>query len=112
VTRRLVNLVPPECDPPCPPLGRLEAGGTRAFDVPTLLGVADTAPYFHDDSAPTLRDAVAHYTSDAFDGSDGGGFTGGITLSDDDVDALTAFLGLLRACGPSPTAGGRGCGGG
>jgi len=110
VTRRPVNLVPPpECDPPCPPIGMLEAGATRAFNVPTLLGVADTAPFFHDNSAATLRDAVAHYTSAAFNGSFSGAFTGGIVLSDDDVDAITAFLQLLRVCGPGPTARDVGC---
>jgi cytochrome c peroxidase len=31
------------------------------FDVPTLFGVAQTAPYFHDNSAATLEDVVRHY---------------------------------------------------
>src|SRR5262249_16457013 len=31
------------------------------FDVPTLFGVARTAPYFHDNSASTLEDVVRHY---------------------------------------------------
>ena len=31
------------------------------FKIPTLWGVADTAPYFHNNGAKTLRDAVAHY---------------------------------------------------
>jgi len=31
------------------------------FKIPTLWGVKDTAPYFHDNGAKTLRDAVAHY---------------------------------------------------
>ena len=31
------------------------------FDVPTLFGVARTAPYFHDNSAATLADVVRHY---------------------------------------------------
>jgi cytochrome c peroxidase len=31
------------------------------FDVPTLFGVARTAPYFHDNSAATLEDVVRHY---------------------------------------------------
>lgn len=31
------------------------------FKIPTLWGVASTAPYFHDNSAATLEDVVAHY---------------------------------------------------
>ncbi len=31
------------------------------FDVPTLFGVARTAPYFHDNSATTLEVVVKHY---------------------------------------------------
>jgi len=34
----------------------------EAFDVPQLRGIANTAPYFHDNSAATLRDAVDLYS--------------------------------------------------
>lgn len=34
----------------------------EAFDMPQLRGVANTAPYFHDNSAETLRDAVDLYS--------------------------------------------------
>jgi cytochrome c peroxidase len=34
----------------------------EAFDVPELRGIANTAPYFHDNSAETLRDAVDMYS--------------------------------------------------
>ena len=33
----------------------------NAFKIPTLWGVSKTAPYFHDNSARTLEDVVAHY---------------------------------------------------
>jgi hypothetical protein len=33
----------------------------NAFKIPTLWGVKDTAPYFHDNSAKTLEDVAAHY---------------------------------------------------
>jgi cytochrome c peroxidase len=33
----------------------------NAFKIPTLRGVGKTAPYFHDNSARTLEDVVAHY---------------------------------------------------
>jgi cytochrome c peroxidase len=45
-------------------LGRYEVTGApedrEAFRVPTLRNVRDTAPYFHDGSVATLREAVAH----------------------------------------------------
>ena len=31
------------------------------FDIPALYGISGTAPYFHDNSAATLEDAVRHY---------------------------------------------------
>ncbi|HEX2733161.1 MAG TPA: hypothetical protein VHM70_16235 [Polyangiaceae bacterium] len=34
----------------------------EAFDVPELRGIANTAPYFHDNSAATLRDAIDLYS--------------------------------------------------
>jgi cytochrome c peroxidase len=33
----------------------------NAFDTPSLRGVKQTAPYFHDNSADTLEDVVDHY---------------------------------------------------
>lgn len=33
----------------------------NAFKIPTLWGIRHTAPYFHDNSAKTLEDVVAHY---------------------------------------------------
>jgi cysteine-rich repeat protein len=44
----------------------LEQGGGRKFNIPPLVGVARTAPFFHDNSAPTLLDAVAFYDSVEF----------------------------------------------
>jgi cytochrome c peroxidase len=34
----------------------------EAFDVPALRGIANSAPYFHDNAAATLRDAVDLYS--------------------------------------------------
>jgi len=34
----------------------------EAFDIPPLRGIANTAPFFHDNSAETLRDAVDIYS--------------------------------------------------
>jgi cytochrome c peroxidase len=70
------------------------------FKIPTLWGVKDTAPYFHDNGAKTLRDAVAHYQRffnfpcdvDPVGSCSLGGF---IVLTDNDVDDIVAYLKLL-----------------
>jgi cytochrome c peroxidase len=43
-----------------------EAGGNREFSTPPLLGVANTAPFFHDNSSDSLFDAVSFYVSKTF----------------------------------------------
>lgn len=71
------------------------------FKIPTLWGVEATAPYFHDNGAKTLRDAVAHYQRffnfpcdvDPVGSCSLGGF---IVLTDDDVDDIVAYLNLLN----------------
>ena len=74
------------------------------FKIPTLWGVKDTAPYFHDNGAKTLRDAVAHYQrffnfTEAQDPVGSRSLGGFIALTDDDVDDIVAYLKLL---GPNP----------
>lgn len=45
--------------------GRIDQPGPasdlNSFKIPTLWGVKNTAPYFHDNSAKTLEELVAHY---------------------------------------------------
>ena len=53
--------------------------------VPSLRNVATTPPYFHDGSAPTLSEAVRRMASAQLDR----------TLSDQQNDAIFAFLGTL-----------------
>ena len=70
------------------------------FKIPTLWGVADTAPYFHDNGAKTLRDAVAHYQrffnfTEEQDPVGSRSLGGRITLTDGDVDDIVAYLQLL-----------------
>ena len=88
-------------NPPTPPPSVLpRAVIVENFKIPTLWGVKDTAPYFHNNGAKTLRDAVAHYQR-FFNFTEGqdpvgsrslGGF---IQLTDDDVDDIVAYLQLL-----------------
>ena len=73
--------------------------------IPTLWGVKDTAPYFHDNGAKTLRDAVAHYQrffnfTEAQDPVGSASLGGFIELTDNDVDDIVAYLQLL---GPNRT---------
>lgn len=49
-----------------------EAGGGREFSTPPMLGVAGTAPFFHDNSAETLLEAVLFYDSTEFRASPAG----------------------------------------
>ncbi len=58
----------------------------HVFKVPSLRNVALTAPYFHDGSATTLDKAVRIM----------GRYQLGRELSDQDVEALVAFLGTLN----------------
>ena len=88
--------------PPSPPPTVIpRAFFAELFKIPTLWGVKDTAPYFHDNGAKTLRDAVSHYKrffnfteeQDPVGSRSLGGF---ITLTDDDVDDIVAYLKLLN----------------
>lgn len=68
-----------------------DVGTGKQFQVPTLMGIADRAPYMHDGCAPTLRDR--------FDGSAacGGGDNHGVTshLTTEQIDDLVAYLETL-----------------
>ena len=94
----LLDPTPPAAQPPPSVIPR--AFFAEMFKIPTLWGVADTAPYFHNNGAKTLRDAVAHYQrffnfteeQDPVGSRSLGGF---ITLTDDDVDDIVAYLQLL-----------------
>ena len=91
----------PPSHPPLPPPSILpRAVLANNFKIPTLWGVKDTAPYFHDNGAKTLRDAVAHYQrffnfTEAQDPVGSASLGGKITLTDDDVDDIVAYLQLL-----------------
>jgi cytochrome c peroxidase len=60
------------------------------FKIPTLWGVSKTAPYFHDNSARTLEDLVAHYTVMFAILT-----SGGIQLSAQDQADIVAYMKLL-----------------
>ena len=65
------------------------------FKTPTLRNVAETAPYMHDGSEASLRDVMVLYNR-------GGNANPGLDekmkplkLSDDEIDALVAFMNAL-----------------
>jgi cytochrome c peroxidase len=60
----------------------------NSFKIPSLWGVAQTAPYFHDNSAKTLEDVVRHYALIFA--------PAGIVLSEQEQKDIVAYLKLLR----------------
>lgn len=66
-----------------PPYPGAQAG---AFDTPTLLGAAYTAPYFHDGSLPTLASVVGWFNE-----------TKSLGLTESDRADLTAYLETIGA---------------
>jgi mono/diheme cytochrome c family protein len=67
----------------------MDVGTGKAFQVPSLLGIADRAPFMHDGCAPTLKDR--------FDSACGGGDLHGVTshLSEAQLADLVAYLETL-----------------
>jgi cytochrome c peroxidase len=73
------------------------------FKAPTLRELAWTAPYFHDGSAPTLADAIAHYEGGFADrGSVSSKLRRGLELSAQEREAMVAFLLSLSSEQPGP----------
>ena len=74
--------------------------GDSTFNTPPLWEAADTAPYYHNNFAATLEEAIAFYDSDEFRQSP----EGQLILSTDtggqemviDVDALASFLRVIN----------------
>jgi cytochrome c peroxidase len=70
------------------------------FKIPTLWGIKDTAPYFHDNSARTLEDVLDHYNrlfhfiNDQLPGGVPVGFLFQLMTEQDKSD-IVAFLKLL-----------------
>jgi hypothetical protein len=76
---------------PCPTNGC----GNGTFNVQVVVEAADTGPFFHNNAAETIEDAVAFYTTDAFRTSPAGrAFS--INLSPTDVTDIAAFLRVLN----------------
>ncbi len=68
--------------------GSTDFESLNAFKIPSLWGVARTAPYFHDNSAKTLEEVVQQYAR----------FFGvlGLTLTEQDQKDLVAYMKLMQ----------------
>lgn len=81
-----------------------EAKDMGRFKVPSLRNIALTAPYMHDGSVATLRDAIAHYQAGGRTIPEGeyagvgsanpykSGFVKGFEVTESEIDDLIAFL--------------------
>jgi cytochrome c peroxidase len=81
----------------CSGFPAIEPGfGDGTFNTPPLIEAADTPPYFHNNAAETLEDAIAFYDEPEFNCSPGGRLVGGIDLQEEEVDDVAAFLRVLN----------------
>jgi cytochrome c peroxidase len=71
--------------------------GDGRMNTPSLIEAADTEPFFHDNSAPTVEAAVEFYTTGTFADSPEGQALPIIRLTGGDVVAIAAFLRALNA---------------
>jgi cytochrome c peroxidase len=68
----------------------------NAFKIPTLWGVRRTAPYFHDNSAKTLEEVVAHYAQFFALVTTPPGGDPALVLTEQDQADIVAYLKLLN----------------
>jgi cytochrome c peroxidase len=70
--------------------------GNGQFNAPSLVEAADTPPFFHNNSAATLEDAVRFYTTEVFNASPAGEGRAA-ALDPTQVDQVAAFLRAINA---------------
>jgi hypothetical protein len=71
--------------------------GDGTFNTPPLIEAADTAPFFHNNIAATIEDAVAFYSSPTFNNSPAAGPIGGISLTAGENSQVGDFLRVINA---------------
>jgi len=95
-TTRSQKDLKPISDPPVNDLGRLEVTQNPkdrwAFKTPGLRNVELTGPYMHDGSITTLEEIVAYYDRGGDDSPNKSALIKPLNLSDDEKQALIAFL--------------------
>ncbi len=80
----------------CDGNGTLDCFGDGTFNTTPLIEAADTEPFFHNNSAATIEDAVTFFTTSAFANSPAGGGNP-IPLSSADIANIGKFLRVLNA---------------
>ena len=70
--------------------------GNLTMNTPSLIEAADTPPFFHNNSAATIEDAVAFYTTDTFNNSPAGAGNA-FVLTDEETNQIAALLRALNA---------------
>ncbi len=71
--------------------------GDGTFNTPSLIEAADTPPFFHNNSAATIEDAVLFYNGPEFNDSGIGQAIGGIRLTTTEILEVAAMLRVLNA---------------
>jgi cytochrome c peroxidase len=95
------RLLIPSGAPPDGGFGEDEQDGIAGFgdgtmNTPSLIEVADTPPFFHNNSVKTLEEAIRFYGGDTFAASPAGG-RGRFEFLDGHVEAIGALLRTLSA---------------
>jgi cytochrome c peroxidase len=71
--------------------------GDGSFNTVSLVEAADTPPFFHNNSAATLEEAIEFYTTDFFGNSDAGSFGGAFNFTQPQIERVAAFLRAINA---------------
>jgi mono/diheme cytochrome c family protein len=80
--------------------GTLDCFGDGTFNTPSLVEAADTEPFFHNNNAATIEDAITFFTTQAFANSPAGRVNGvptPIPLSATDIANIGKFLRVINA---------------
>lgn len=89
-------------------IGRFEISGKEedkgAFKTPGLREVSKHAPFMHDGSMATLRETVVHYNQGGIDNPWLSPKVRPLDLTEEEVDALVAFMRALEGEGYQDTA--------
>lgn len=94
------RLLAPKGAPPDGGFGTAAANpgyGDGTMNVPPLIEAADTPPFFHNNSARKLEDAIRFYTTATFGDSPAGQFGGAFQLTKPQINAIGALLRTLNA---------------
>jgi hypothetical protein len=86
-----------EFGPLLPPDDGFGNPGDGSFNAVSLVEAADTPPFFHNNGAATLEEAIEFYTTSIFGGSPSGSFGGAFNFGDTEIEQVAAFLRAINA---------------